>query len=44
MERAGGVREERVALVLDGNILFITIVIAGSRSKAHHIVEVSFRP
>ncbi len=39
MERAGGgVQEEGIALVLDSNILF-TIVIAGSRSRAHRIVE-----
>ncbi len=39
MERAGGgVQEEGIALILDSNILF-TIVIAGSRSRAHRIVE-----
>jgi len=39
MEGAGGrVQEEGVALVLDSNILF-TIVIAGSRSRAYHIIE-----
>ncbi|MCD6114586.1 MAG: hypothetical protein J7J78_04745 [Thermoprotei archaeon] len=38
MERAGGgVQEEGVALVLDSNILF-TIIIAGKRSKAYHVI------
>jgi len=39
MERTeGGVQEEGVALVLDSNILF-TIIIAGKRSKAYHVIE-----
>ncbi len=38
MERARGeVQEEGIALILDSNILF-TIVIAGRRSRAYHII------
>jgi len=37
-EARGGVQEEGVALVLDSNILF-SIVIAGSRSRAYHIIK-----